>query len=191
MNVDRLLQELSSLRAENAQLRATSELAFRDSLTGLRNRRYLAQRLEEELGRARRGGACGSVLLLDVNDFKQVNDTHGHNAGDQVLCFVAELLEATMRSSDVCCRTGGDEFVVLLADTDERGAQVARRRLLEVLEEENRTRLLKVRLSVGSASWPTHGEGAEEVLHAADVAMYQHKRASKLAAAQALTCQTA
>jgi len=114
----RLSRQNASLRREVARLQVYRAMAYRDPLTGLWNRRYFEDRLREELSRSRRAGPERrfSVMVVDVDDFKRVNDLHGHAAGDAVLKEVGEFLIAHLRNHDVACRTGGDEFAVLLPD---------------------------------------------------------------------------
>ena len=107
--------------------------ADRDPLTGFYNHRYLHERLGEEVVRAQRGKRPLSVLMLDLDDFKLVNDTFGHLFGDRVLTWAAELIKATLRVSDVPARYGGDEFAVILPDTDPAEATRAAERILERL----------------------------------------------------------
>jgi len=110
---------IASFALENAVNRARLRRSgFTDVLTGWRNRRYLQVRLGEELARARRDGSNLVCLMIDIDHFKRVNDTHGHAAGDEVLCEIAQRIESEVRASDVAARYGGEEFVVLLPHTD-------------------------------------------------------------------------
>jgi diguanylate cyclase (GGDEF)-like protein len=153
--------------------------AFHDALTGLPNRAFLQERLRQEMERARRDGHALGVLMLDLDDFKAVNDAYGHEAGDELLHAVAGRLAWVVRSDETVARLGGDEFVVVV-----RGVEAARRvaeRILvafatpfEVAEEQR-----IVRPSIGLARWPEDGEGAEAVLAAADSAMYRAKRSGR------------
>jgi diguanylate cyclase (GGDEF)-like protein len=175
---------LGVLKRENAMLRRMlsdleelRELAFRDALTGIHNRRFLDTKLARELGRARKSPRrAGCLLLLDLDRFKRINDVHGHAAGDQALQFFARFLLESLRRQDVCCRTGGDEFMVILPDTTpESGARVVKR-LKDKLAAANAVRPLKVEMSLGMASWPLHGCTPEELERVADDAMYTEKR---------------
>ena len=174
-------EEVRLLRQENERLRSAVEtlegLAYRDPLTGLRSRRYFEDRLQEELARQRRApGAALSVLLIDLDGFKRINDTVGHAAGDGVLCWVAELLSLQIRFTDVCCRHGGDEFVVLLPDTTEKGCAVVVEHLRTTIADLNARGEAPVVFSVGSAT-SRRGDLASQLLGRADAAMYQQKRA--------------
>ncbi len=101
---------------------ALNEHATRDWLTGLHNRRYFEETLAEHIEAANRYGRELSLVLFDIDHFKQINDTHGHEAGDDVLCQFAQLLESTARKADIVCRYGGDEFSVILPETGKSSA---------------------------------------------------------------------
>ncbi len=173
----RLRLEKVTLQREVARLK---ELAFRDPLTKLRNRRCLDQRLNEELSRARRYPQEGfSVLIIDLNEFKQVNDRYGHDVGDETLKQVAGLLQDILREHDVCFRIGGDEFAALLPHTNARAcAQVVQRLRAEIEVMSGRVRHF-FGLSIGSASWSTGSAGVGALLRTADAAMYADKRRQK------------
>jgi diguanylate cyclase (GGDEF)-like protein len=181
----RLKQENEALRAQVNQLRNLSHLAFRDDLTGLPNRRYMEKRIREEISRVRRfPQQVFSILLIDINDFKRINDSYGHAKGDATLRWVADFLSTTTRETDVCCRLGGDEFVVIMTNTNSRSAEIAARRITRQLAETDpRTDQLSmhfpVRVSVGISSYGEPGTDVDELIHAADAAMYREKRLSK------------
>jgi len=172
--IERLRRENASLRKTLTELMGYRAMAYRDPLTGLRNRRYLDERLSEEVQRAQRRSQGGPSLL--VNSFKQINDSRGHAAGDEVLRWVASFLEATVRNYDVCCRTGGDEFMVILPSTDGEGVNRLALRLRERLCEENRQLLPPIGLSIGGSTWPEGGTTANAMISAADASMYRDKR---------------
>lgn len=175
--IERLRRENASLRKTLTELMGYRAMAYRDPLTGLRNRRYLDERLSEEVQRAHRRSQGGpSLLVIDVNSFKQINDSRGHSAGDEVLRWVASFLEATVRNYDVCCRTGGDEFMVILPSTDGEGVNRLALRLRERLCEENRQLLPPIGLSIGGSTWPEGGTTANAMISAADASMYRDKR---------------
>ena len=178
--ISRLRSENSRLRNEIQRLRQFQELAFRDPLTGLRNRRSFEERLEEECARVRRGrGYRFAVVVVDVDDFKSINDTLGHATGDQVLRAVAQLMKNHVRTVDLCYRIGGDEFAVVLPDTDERGAQVVVGRLRKGVDPAYTTLPVPVGLSLGAAGCPPEDPDTDSVVAAADRAMYADKSRRK------------
>jgi diguanylate cyclase (GGDEF)-like protein len=165
--------ELARVRAELTQLR---DMAYTDSLTGLYNRRAFEERLRQEISRCRRiPQATFTLALFDLNGFKQLNDTLGHLAGDELLKRVADALRTTLRDHDVVCRTGGDEFLVILPDTPEASARRAVERVLHQLE---RLEVLGFRAgaSVGLATWPEDGATPEALIAHADAQMYADKQ---------------
>ena len=183
-----LVRENLSLRKEVQSLRVYRSLAYKDPLTGLRNRRYLEERLAEEIDRARRAPeGVFSVLQVDLDDFKAVNDEKGHAEGDRILIWVARFLENNVRDHDIVCRTGGDEFVVLLPNAGEAGTELLISRLRTALDAANAGRTHYVGLSVGSATWPDDGSSAERLLEAADMEMYHNKQRKKAARLPAKT----
>ena len=174
--MDRLQSENDGLRAEIEELRVYRRLAYRDPLTGLRNRRYLDERLREEMQRARRHtNPTFSLLVFDLNDFKGINDAHGHGVGDDCLRFIAQFLEENLREHDICCRTGGDEFTAILPESDSAGAELLVARLRERLARANATRKFPVHLSIGLATWPEDGGDVEDLQESADRAMFRDK----------------
>jgi len=154
--------------------------AYHDGLTGLANRSLFRDRLEQALARSARGGGSVGVLMLDLDGFKQVNDTLGHDAGDQLLRVVAERLNETVRATDTVARFGGDEFAVLLDQTDEALAVSVARRALARLTEPAVVggRELQVAASIGIAV-RAGGGGGDELVRDADVAMYAAKDAGR------------
>ncbi|HZA93405.1 MAG TPA: diguanylate cyclase, partial [Gemmatimonadales bacterium] len=177
--VGRLRQSRQELDAMNEKLRKQNEelerLSTSDALTGLYNRRYLTQRLSEELVRSYRHKGSFSVLMADVDQFKKYNDAFGHPAGDEVLKKVANILLGSTRSVDCTARYGGEEFAVLLTGTSaEVASEVAERIRTRVEEQEFAGR--KITLSIGIAEFPENGETADEVISSADEALYDAKR---------------
>jgi diguanylate cyclase (GGDEF)-like protein len=179
--IAKLARQNASLRREIARLQVYRAMAYRDPLTALWNRRYFEERLREEWSRSRRAGGERkfSVLIIDINGFKDINDEHGHQAGDVLLKWVGEFLVAQLRTHDVPCRTGGDEFMVLLPDLSADDCAPVIARLRDKLERANSTREIPVSLSVGSASWPEVSASCEAMLEVADAAMYADKRRQK------------
>jgi diguanylate cyclase (GGDEF)-like protein len=181
--IARLERQNSSLKRAIARLQTYRAMAYRDPLTGLWNRRYFEERLKEEFSRSRRAGADRrfSVAVIDINGFKLINDQHGHQAGDALLRWVGEFLIAHLRTHDVPCRTGGDEFMLLLPDLTHADCMPVIARLREQLTQANVGRPIPVSLSIGFASWPEVSASCEKILEAADAMMYEDKRAQKSA----------
>ena len=180
--VGRLRQSRQELDAMNDKLRRQNEelerLSTSDALTGLYNRRYLTQRLSEELVRSYRHKGAFSVLMADVDEFKKYNDAFGHPAGDEVLKKVANILLNATRSMDCSARYGGEEFAVLLTGTaGEVATEVAERIRARVEAHEFAGR--KITLSIGIAEFPTDGQTADEVISNADEALYSAKRSGR------------
>ncbi len=166
------LQEINLLQAR------LQEQATRDALTGLYNRRYLDETLEREVARAQREGYPLAVALLDIDHFKQLNDTYGHRAGDEMLRQLGHFLQARARSGDVPCRYGGEEFLLVLPGMD---LETARQRAEEWragfagLTVNFGSLALQATLSVGVACYPGHGKSADALVDAADAALYRAK----------------
>lgn len=152
------------------------KLSRTDALTGLPNRRNLMETLDREVRRARRAQRPFTVLMIDVDHFKQYNDTFGHLAGDEVLGRIASILTECIRTADYAARYGGEEFTVLLPETPLAGAlEVAERIRSRVAEEEFRNRQ-HVTVSVGLGEFPTQGDSPEAVMAGADAALYEAKQ---------------
>lgn len=155
------------------------QLAYRDPLTGLANRRLLGETAEQVLAGAERAGRMAAVLYVDLNSFKELNDTLGHAAGDRALEVVAERFGRSARDADIVARIGGDEFVLLLSEVGgEAGAVRAARRVLDTLAEpvEFQGHRILLTASVGIALYPDHADSLEQLLHRADLAMYGDRR---------------
>jgi len=151
-------------------------LANTDPLTDLPNRRHFLSELDRELARCHRTAAPLAVALIDLDGFKQLNDAHGHAAGDMALVQVARILESRVRASDVLARFGGDEFAMLLRDTDHRTPAVLRDLSAAPLRLGLRVGECALSVSWGAASRPTDGESPEALLRTADVRLYAMKR---------------
>lgn len=172
----RMRAEIDRLREENERLAA---LAYRDALTGLRNRRCFTERLAEEVSRLKRN-PTGSLALvvIDVNDFKKLNDADGHHAGDRALVAVARVLENLVRAEDLVCRVGGDEFVILLPDTDLAQAATVTERLRAHAPALAGVGLGHRPLAIGAGAW-REGDDETALLSRADAEMYADKRMSR------------
>jgi diguanylate cyclase (GGDEF)-like protein len=187
--MDRMVRErTSALEAENLELK---NLAVTDDLTGLANPRYLRTRIQEEYERYLRTGQPMALILADIDNFKAVNDTWGHAAGDQVLKAVAGAIKGAVRGADLPARAGGEEFVVVAAGTHEAGAAILAERIRVAVEalsiaipagttDAPGGATLKVTVSVGLAACePPDGPSADEALRRTDESMYQAKKAGK------------
>ncbi len=173
----RLDDAYKELEATNARLKETS---FKDEVTGLYNRRFFSLRLEEELSRYRRFNHPVSVVLLDLDGFKAVNDELGHNAGDATLRDIAQILMKHSRGINVVSRYGGDEFAVLLVETSKAGARLYADRIREVLARYAFPHGKPITASFGVASLPEdEAATAEDLFRAADEALLAAKRAGK------------
>ncbi len=176
------LADQISIALDNAVMhQQIHELSIKDSLTGLYNRRFLNRRLEQEWARSERHDTSISILLADIDNFKSVNDNHGHDFGDEVLRRVAELFMDNARKEDVVARYGGEEIVVLLADTNGQEARRTANRICNQAREIQYTGLdRRVTLSIGIASFPECPfDDFEELILAADQAMYRAKTSGK------------
>jgi diguanylate cyclase (GGDEF)-like protein len=173
----RLDTAYKELESTSAQLK---EFSFKDEVTGLYNRRFFSIRLEEEVSRYRRFNHPVSVVLLDLDGFKAVNDELGHAAGDETLRAMAEILLKQSRGINVICRYGGDEFAVLLVETSKSGARLYADRIRYVLSTWTFSHGRRVTASFGIASLPEDvAPAADELIRAADEALYAAKRAGK------------
>jgi diguanylate cyclase (GGDEF)-like protein len=155
---------------------ALERLSATDPLTGLFNRRWMMEALENEVRRSRRLKHSFAVIMADVDHFKRFNDAHGHPAGDAVLKRVAEILRESTRDVDVVARYGGEEFFVLMPETEGEGAADVADRVRERLAAEQLPGGGSVTLSFGVAEFPAHGDVGETLIGIADAALYQAKR---------------
>lgn len=180
--IEALTAENTALQAQVAQLDEFRQLAYRDALTGLYNRRYFEERLTESYSLARRHDENLSLVLIDGDSFKAINDQAGHAIGDAVLTFFGRVFEETGRDYDVPCRLGGDEFALLLPRTDRDGAERLMRRVVaEIARGVGAPELpegLTIGISYGIAE-ARDVESAEALVEAADRSMYSQKRARK------------
>jgi diguanylate cyclase (GGDEF)-like protein len=175
------LAEHAALALANLKLRETLRMqSVRDPLTGLYNRRYMEESLDRELRRSMRKKSHLGVMMLDIDHFKRVNDTFGHEAGDAVLQTVANFLRSQLRGEDVVCRYGGEEFTLILPEASIEGthqrAQQLREAVKRAIPSFRGQRLEAVNLSIGVAAFPENGTTGEELLRTADSALYQAKQ---------------
>ncbi|MED5557889.1 MAG: GGDEF domain-containing protein, partial [Pseudomonadota bacterium] len=154
-------------------------LSLQDALTGLNNRRHFDALLHQEMALAQRKGSLLSLLMIDIDHFKKVNDNFGHDAGDAVLIEVAALLKKHFRGTDVVCRLGGEEFVALLPGTGAAEAQTRAEKLLKAQSNQALSHLHqplgRITLSCGIATYPAHTMDPKRLLRLADTALYKAK----------------
>jgi diguanylate cyclase (GGDEF)-like protein len=172
--------DAAALALDNAQIRARLEYqAQTDSLTGLYNHRYFHERLREELRRASRSHDSVAVLMVDIDDFKRVNDVYGHGTGDEVLRSLAAALRTTVRASDVVCRLGGEEFGLIVTNFVEETAFALARRVTDSLTAIDFGPAGTVTISVGIAQGPEHAMNPRELVACAEAAMMTAKARGK------------
>ncbi|HEX6509280.1 MAG TPA: EAL domain-containing protein [Chloroflexota bacterium] len=170
-----IIEDISDRRMLEERLR---HQALHDALTGLSNRTLLQDRFEQALSAARRRGGTVGLLLIDLDRFKEINDTFGHHLGDQLLSELGFRLAESLRASDTIARLGGDEFAILLPTADVNDAARVASKVLQTLEEPITVgqQSFLVEGSIGIAVYPDHGNNANDLLRRADVAMYNAKR---------------
>lgn len=178
------LCDYAAIAVDNARaVERIQELTITDDCTGLYNARHLYKTLESEVYRSARFGYEFTVLFIDLDYFKRVNDTHGHLAGSKLLGEVGYVLKANLRLIDSAFRYGGDEFIILLPQTNKDSALIVARRLLEAfrassfLPSENLN--LNVRASIGVATYPEDARSAHEIIRQADLMMYAVKNSTR------------
>ena len=177
------MEQLSAVVTNSLLFDEAQEASLTDALTSLPNTRSLFLHLTRELARARRLRASFALVLLDLDDFKQINDRYGHHAGDRTLCDVAFILRAAIRPYDICARYAGDEFILILSECSEEEAERKRDELQQTVFERGfephpGTRR-PMTISAGVAMFPADGESYESLLAAADRRMYQDKARRK------------
>lgn len=156
--------------------------SYRDELTGLYNQRFLPLVLEHEIGRAKRDGVPFTLLFLDIDYFKMVNDGRGHLVGSRLLVELGKVLRGQVRANDYCFRYGGDEFIVLLGNASPKDSQGVAERIRKAVEQKTFTvegHNLNLTVSIGLAAYPQHAQSASGLIQIADQAMYYGKRKSR------------
>ena len=157
-----------------------SRQAYSDTLTGLPNRRALDERLEEEVLSARRNNYSFAVIMMDLDGFKDVNDTYGHSTGDDVLRLVFNQMARGVRNTDFLARYGGDELTLILSQSDMSSAQIVSEKIVEGMKKLKFTlpgrQEAQTGISGGIAIYPVHGRNGPDLLRAADAALYQAKK---------------
>jgi diguanylate cyclase (GGDEF)-like protein len=158
------------------------ELSVTDGLTGVYNYRYLRSALDREVARAKRFGEQFSIIMLDVDHLKEYNDVHGHLQGSEVLRRLAQVVMGELRSADVAAKYGGDEFVIILPQTDREGARVLAERIRTAVESHEfpgESDGMKITTSMGIAQYPVDGEVTRDLLESADATLYRAKRTGR------------
>jgi len=176
-----LLSDQAAVAISNASLHSiVSKQAYSDTVTGLPNRRALDDRLEREVINARRSGHTFAVVMMDLDGFKTVNDTHGHSVGDQVLRAAFNYLSTGLRTSDFLARYGGDELTLILSQTDPSSARIVVEKIIEKINKFFFTapngQKVSLGLSAGVALFPLHAATPPDLLRAADEALYRAKK---------------
>jgi diguanylate cyclase (GGDEF)-like protein len=180
LNLATAVAEEASLALGNLRVRESlHEQSVRDPLTGLYNRRFLEEFLLRELARADRKKHSLSIITLDIDHFKRINDSLGHGAGDIVLRRIGLLLQGFVRQSDIACRVGGEEFSVLLPEASmqiaEQRAESIRKAVQELRLKYEDHDLSGITISLGVAAYPDHGTTPDSLIRAADEALYDAK----------------
>jgi len=179
MDITERVRAEKEVQELNIRLR---EQSLRDPLTGLFNRRYLEESLGRELIRAQRQNTSLSLIMGDIDHFKKVNDTYGHPAGDKVLKVFGELIRQYSRGSDICCRYGGEEFLLVCSNmVNEKAYERAEQLRMALLDTPVTFEgaIIKVTASFGVASYPQHGDTDDALISAADNALYEAKNAGR------------
>ena len=181
--LDRVSEQAAAVINNSMLFEQTQEDSLTDPLTGLPNTRFLFMHLTRELARAERLKNEVSLMVMDLDHFKEINDNHGHHVGDRALCEVARVLRQAIRPYDICVRYAGDEFIIVLsgcsADEAEHKRQELQQAIDEVYFEARPGKRLKLGLSIGAAVFPQDGESYEALLATADSRMYQDKSGRK------------
>jgi diguanylate cyclase (GGDEF)-like protein len=180
---EKVTERTADLVAANERLSVLNleleQLSITDSLTQVFNRRFFMERIRQEVKRVNRYGSSVSVLMIDIDHFKQVNDKHGHQAGDTILSGVAGLIKQRLRETDVLARYGGEEFVMIATPMELSGAVTLAERIRSLVEDaefEHGGRRIKVTISIGVSSWmPAMKDNFEELIRLADDALYGAK----------------
>ncbi len=170
--------KLDVIRKINFMYTQTKELSITDALTGLHNRRHFENTADREFLRAARYKNPLTFAIVDIDYFKKINDTYGHLCGDKILKEVAFLINDSFRKTDMVFRYGGEEFVIILTETDEQGARIPLERLRKNVENNDfvfKTQKLRVTVSIGYSSDVEHAEDATELFEFADNALYKAK----------------
>lgn len=185
--VEARVKNAISLKLSRDELKRKNDilevLSIRDELTILYNRRYILKRLDEEIERAKRYNRFFSCIMIDIDYFKKVNDTYGHPGGDIVLRYMGDMLRRNLRTVDIASRYGGEEFMLLLPETDLAGSKVVAEKLRHLVSSgfppEGLPQDFKFTISLGIAIYPYHGDNKERLIKSADEALYTAKAAGR------------
>jgi diguanylate cyclase (GGDEF)-like protein len=175
-DIDLLLARARTLLDFKSYLDSCEEAAFTDHLTGLANRRRFERQLVREVARTLRYAHPFSLLMIDIDHFKQVNDTHGHEAGDEALIRLGRTLQEGTRGIDLAARVGGEEFAIILTETEYHGGMEVAERLRLAIKAAEIPVVGHITASFGVADCPSGGQTSRELLAAADSALYEAKR---------------
>jgi diguanylate cyclase (GGDEF)-like protein len=175
-DLDLMLARTRTLLEFKAYLDSCEEAAFTDHLTGLANRRRFERQLEREVGRVLRFERPFTLLMIDIDNFKNLNDTYGHDAGDEAIRRISRVLREGTRGIDLAARIGGEEFAVLLVETSQTAGMEVAERLRIAIRDLEAPAGARITASVGVAECPTDAQTASGILKAADVALYEAKR---------------
>lgn len=180
--LEQVSQHSHSLHGENETL---VRLAAKDGLTGLYNHAYIKERLKQELYRCQRYDHPLSLLMIDIDDFKSINDSYGHVVGDRVLKTLSMLMQDIVRPSDITGRYGGEEFLVILPQTDSEHSLVVAERIRKNIEfyefevHPSKSKISQVTVSIGLCTFPDHGQSPEDLIAFADESLYVAKKEGK------------
>jgi two-component system, cell cycle response regulator len=175
-DLELLLARTRTLLEFKAYLDVCEEAAFTDHLTGLANRRRFERQLEREVARMERFGRPFSLLMIDIDMFKSLNDSFGHDTGDEAIRRIGKVLSEGTRGIDMAARIGGEEFAVLLVETSKQGGFEVAERLRSAIKELEIPRARGITASFGVAECPSDAQTAADIVKAADVALYEAKR---------------
>lgn len=179
--LESLENQNKKLKKEISFLKTYKEQAIKDSLTKLYTRRYFEERCYQEVYRFNRTAEGFAIAFLDIDDFKQINDTYGHSTGDLVLKTLSEIILKSIRKSDIACRYGGEEFIILLTNSDSQSAEVVLGRIKDKLTTNTNLidKNLKITFSAGVSTFSNKFNNIEELIDDADKKLYKAKRNGK------------
>ena len=179
LRINRVIKERSLLDDRDKMIRKLKRLTIEDSLTGLYNSRHFFDQLDKEIKRSDRYLHPISLVFIDIDNFKEINDTYGHMIGDNILALIAKRIKSCLRSNDSAYRFAGDEFTIILPETNSSEAQFVADRILSKLTNEsfviNEKEILDITSSIGIAEYQRN-EGHQQFVHRADVTMYEAKQ---------------